>query len=126
MLLDASLSVSKQTLCGFVGVAHRRAPFSQAPAARAMPEPVVAAAYVPSAPGKPDMGNDMGNGQPLGLSQALSANNLSQYEAGLRDLGVTSPSDVQDLVEADCLAIGMKPLEVKRLLRIAGQTVTAV
>eukprot|EP01043_Picozoa_sp_COSAG02_P065667 COSAG02_NODE_9978_length_2057_cov_1.181633_1_plen_87_part_00 len=85
-----------------------------------MPQPVVAAAYVPSAPGKPDMGN----GQPADLSQALSAQNLSQYEGGLRGLGVTSPTDVQDLEEADCLAIGMKPLEAKRLLRIGGQATT--
>jgi hypothetical protein len=96
--------------------------FSQVPAAQAMPQPVVAAAYVPSAPSK----SNMGNGQPVDLSQALASNSLSQYEAGLRGLGVSSPSDVQDLEEADCLAIGMKPLEVKRLLRIAGQTATTV
>ena len=122
MLLGVSLSVSNQTLCGLVGVAHRRAPYSQVPQPQAMPAPVVAEAYVPSAPGKPDMAT----GQPLGLSQALSASNLSQYEAELRGLGVSSLSDAQDLEEADCLAIGMKPLEIKRLLRLAGQTVTAV
>ena len=87
-----------------------------------MPQPVVAAAYVPSAPDKPNMGNR----QPVDLSQALSASHLSQYEDGLRSLGVTSPSDLQDLEEADCLEIGMKPLEVKRLLRIPGQMATAV
>jgi hypothetical protein len=101
---------------------YAQPPVSQVPAAQAMPQPVVAAAYVPPTLGKPDVGN----GQPIDLSQVLSANSLSQYEDGLRGLGVTSPSEVQDLEEADCLAIGMKPLEVKRLLRIAGQTATTV
>ncbi len=100
-----------------------------------MAQPVVAAAYThevenpaatamvaPSAPSKPDMGN----GQPVGLSQLLSANNLSQYEAALRDLGVVSSADLQDLEAADCVSIGMKPLEVKRMQRMAGQTATTV
>ena len=134
-----SSSFSQQTLCGCVCVAHRREGMYAQPSAsqnfapQAMPQPVVAAAYecenpaanatmvVPAA-GK----HDMGNGQPVGLSQALSANNLAQYEDALRALGVVSLTDVQDLEEADCRDMGMKPLEFKRLLRSAGQMATTV
>lgn len=113
-------------------VAHRRADgiyaqpqANQTQQPQAVQPPVVAAAYVPpqiadptavaSAPAKPDMGG----GQPIGLSQALASASLSQYEDGLRGLGVAAPADVQDLEEADCVGIGMKPLEFKRLMRIA-------
>jgi hypothetical protein len=54
-----------------------------------------------------------------GLSETLAANNLSQYEASLRSLGVAAPADVADLGESDCEAFGMKKLEFKRLQRIA-------
>ena len=60
-----------------------------------------------------------GGGKGADLSSALAHVNLSSFEAALRELGVSNPGDVSDLEEADCLALGMKKLEVKRLMRIA-------
>jgi hypothetical protein len=51
------------------------------------------------------------------LSDFLAAENLQQYEDALRDLGATTTLDLQGLTEEDCAEIGMKKLEIKRLLR---------
>lgn len=51
------------------------------------------------------------------LSDFLAAQNLQQYEDALRDLGATATLDLQGLTEEDCAEIGMKKLEIKRLLR---------
>lgn len=60
------------------------------------------------------------------LSTYLAELNLSHYELALRELGVATPSDLVDLQQDDCEAIGMKKLEAKRLLRIASAGATTV
>ena len=52
------------------------------------------------------------------LSEALSAVSLSQHEAALRELGVSATADLQDLEEADLVEIGLKKLEIRRLMRL--------
>jgi hypothetical protein len=51
------------------------------------------------------------------LSDFLAAENLQQYEDALRDLGATATMDLQGLTEEDCVEIGMRKLEIKRLFR---------
>ena len=52
------------------------------------------------------------------LSEALSAASLSQHEAALRELGCSATADLQDLEEADLVEIGLKKLEIRRLMRL--------
>ncbi len=61
-----------------------------------------------------------------GLGEFLNELNLSQYETGLRKLGITDPAHLVDLEAADCEACGMKSLEVKRLMRCVGAGVVAL
>ena len=49
----------------------------------------------------------------------LSAAHLSQYEEGLREMGCVLPDDLRELEEADLMELGMKKIEIKRLLRSA-------
>ena len=58
------------------------------------------------------------------LSAFLMRTNLSQYETALRELGAVEVVHLLDLDQADCEGIGMKPLEARRLLRVAGGTAT--
>lgn len=60
------------------------------------------------------------------LSTFLIAQNLSQYETALRELGAVEVTDLCDLEQADCDRIGMKKLEAKRLQRAAGDAATMV
>lgn len=86
----------------------------------AAPQAVVASAYPPPVASPDPFGKPpMGRAAPVGLSQALAAQNLAHFEAGLRGLGVADSADVVDLKEAACVAIGMKKLEFKRLQRVA-------
>jgi hypothetical protein len=55
------------------------------------------------------------------LTDFLAEARLEQYETALRDLGCAQVADLQDLEEADCMEMGMKKIEVKRLHRIAPQ-----
>ena len=57
------------------------------------------------------------------LTSALAGANLSQYEDALRQYGVNSVEDIQDLQEADCIELGMKKLEAKRMMRLGPETV---
>ena len=57
--------------------------------------------------------------QPQSLSQVLAGGNLSHHEAALRELGCAEPADLKDLEEADLMELGMKPIELKRLVRSA-------
>jgi hypothetical protein len=57
------------------------------------------------------------------ITEYLKCARLAQYEDALRTLGVTTPSELQDLNEADFLGVGMKKVEIKRLMRIVDQTV---
>ena len=102
------------------------------------PEPmVVAAVAADNVMGKPEVPEVYDTAQPsappatspdappaaadaaLDLSTALAQVNLSEYEDALIELGVSAPADLADLEEADCIEIGMKKLEVRRLMRIA-------
>ena len=53
------------------------------------------------------------------LTSTLSSMHLQQYEDALRGLGVVQVADLQDLDEADCMELGMKKLEYRRLQRAA-------
>ena len=55
------------------------------------------------------------------LSAWLESARLSHYEDALRGLGCMVPEDLAELEEADLMEIGMKRIEAKRLLRVAGQ-----
>jgi hypothetical protein len=97
-----------------------QAPQPMMAAVEAQPPPVTAMpvqAYAPPAMDDKNAGAPPGGDQDL--TSALAAVNLAMYEAGLRGLGVSSVGDIVDLEEADCESIGMKKLEVKRLMRIA-------
>jgi hypothetical protein len=58
------------------------------------------------------------------LSAFLMRTNLSQYETALRELGSVEVVHLLDLDQADCEGVGMKPLEARRLLRVASATAT--
>ena len=75
-----------------------------------MATPAVVAAPVPD----PQV-----NAQPKSLSAALADAFLSQYEEALRELGCAFVSDLVDLEEQDMVEIGLKKIEIKRLMRIA-------
>ena len=53
------------------------------------------------------------------LAATLAELRLGQYEDALRGLGVEVAADLQDLEEADCIELGMKKIEIKRLKRSA-------
>ena len=53
------------------------------------------------------------------LSDFLASARLKQYEHALRDLGCTEVADLAHVDEAACIEIGMKKIEIKRLLRTA-------
>eukprot|EP01043_Picozoa_sp_COSAG02_P059762 COSAG02_NODE_7674_length_2900_cov_3.148518_1_plen_371_part_00 len=59
--------------------------------------------------------------EPKDLAVVLQEASLSQYETALRELGAAFGADLVGLEEDDLVEIGMKKLEVKRLLRIAQQ-----
>ena len=58
------------------------------------------------------------------LSALLMRNNLSQYETTLCELGAVQVADLLDLDQAECEGVGMKPVEARRLLRVASATAT--
>ena len=51
------------------------------------------------------------------MEELLHAASLAQYTEALRGLGCVVPEDLSELQEADMMELGMKRLEVKRLLR---------
>jgi hypothetical protein len=53
------------------------------------------------------------------LASVLAAARLSQYEDALRSLGCAEVEDLAELKEAELLELGMKRIEVKRLMRVA-------
>ena len=53
------------------------------------------------------------------LSDFLASARLKQYEHALRDLGCREVADLAHVDEAACIEIGMKKIEIKRLLRTA-------
>ena len=53
------------------------------------------------------------------LTMALKAARLTQYEDALRELGCVAPADLNEVDEEDLTKIGMKKIEVKRLMRFA-------
>ena len=55
------------------------------------------------------------------LGPALAQVNLAQFEHALRELGVSTCADLVDIAESDCIEMGMKKLEVKRLMRLINQ-----
>lgn len=67
---------------------------------------------------------------PQSLSQFLLGLNLAQYDAQLREMGAVDVSDLVDVSEAEFEEMGMKKLEIKRLIRTLaaarGGTVTAL
>ena len=60
------------------------------------------------------------------MSTFLIAQNLSQYETALRELGAVEVTDLCDLEQADCDRIGMKKMEAKRLQQAAGDAAIMV
>lgn len=56
------------------------------------------------------------------LTELLAELKLTQFEAALGELGAAFVSDLADLEEQDLIEIGMKKLEVKRLLRNVAET----
>ena len=56
---------------------------------------------------------------PQSLSEVLAHHKLSHHEAALRELGCALPADLKDVEEPDLMEMGMKPIEAKRLVRIA-------
>jgi hypothetical protein len=53
------------------------------------------------------------------LTSALEGAQLSQFEDALRELGCTETSDLAEVQEEELVALGMKKIEVKRLMRLA-------
>ena len=49
----------------------------------------------------------------------LKAARLSEFEDALRELGCAVPEDLGQLEEGDLVELGMKKIEVKRLMRFA-------
>ncbi len=94
-----------------------QAPMVNPPAAAVYQAPVMAAAI-------PAQAAHMDRATPaVDLTSALANANLSDHEAALRGAGVTRVEDIQDLKEEDCINLGMKKLEAKRLMRLGPQTV---
>ena len=53
------------------------------------------------------------------LTAVLKAARLSEFEDALRELGCAVPEDLGQLEEGDLVELGMKKIEVKRLMRFA-------
>ena len=96
---------------------HRRGGLAQPVAAVENPlasAPVMAAAVQPQP--EPE-GKGAGGPGATSLAQFLAAANLGQYLQALESFGATSVADLQDVSEEDLVQLGLKTLEVKRLLR---------
>ena len=79
-----------------------------------MATPVVAVADAQAAP--------TARPQPKSLSATLADGQLAQYETALRELGAAFASDLAQLEERDLVEIGMKKLEITRLMRLAAES----
>lgn len=77
----------------------------QPPPVIQQPLPVVAAVEAPT------------KGGPQALDQFLEGLNLTQYNLQLRELGALEVVDLADVTEEEFAAMGMKPLEMRRLVR---------
>jgi hypothetical protein len=53
------------------------------------------------------------------LTSALEGAQLSQFEDALRELGCTEATDLAEVQEEELVAMGMKKIEAKRLMRLA-------
>jgi hypothetical protein len=90
-----------------------------------MAQPQQELGYMPPTLQQPDMSRHDGmpapKAAPAGatLAATLAELHLGQYEDALRGLGVAEVADLQDLEEADCMELGMKKIEIKRLKRSA-------
>jgi hypothetical protein len=60
--------------------------------------------------------------QPKSLSATLADGQLAQYETALRELGAAFASDLAHLEERDLVEIGMRKLEITRLMRLAAES----
>ena len=76
--------------------------------------PVMAAAVQPLP--EPE-GKGAGGPGATSLAEFLAAANLGQYLQALEAFGASSVADLQDVSEEDLVQLGLKTLEVKRLLR---------
>ena len=76
--------------------------------------PVMAAAVQPLP--EPE-GKGAGGPGATSLAEFLAAANLGQYQQALEAFGASSVADLQDVSEEDLVQLGLKTLEVKRLLR---------
>eukprot|EP01047_Picozoa_sp_COSAG01_P033046 COSAG01_NODE_2415_length_7736_cov_42.301034_6_plen_1217_part_00 len=51
------------------------------------------------------------------MEELLRTARLAQYTEALRELGCVMPEDLEDLQEAEMIGLGMKKIEIRRLLR---------
>ena len=58
---------------------------------------------------------------PLGLSEALDSARLAKHEDALRELGCEMLQDLQYVEEEDLVKLGLKKIEIIRLMRLASQ-----
>jgi hypothetical protein len=58
--------------------------------------------------------------KPTSLADLLATANLQKYASAFAELGAVEVADLQDVSDEDLTALGMKPLEIKRLRRNAG------
>lgn len=54
------------------------------------------------------------------LPELLATANLSNFESAFVELGAVEVADLQHVLDEDMAALGMKPLEIKRLRRVMG------
>jgi hypothetical protein len=57
----------------------------------------------------------------MDLGAFLVGANLTEHEEGLAALGCTEAGDLHELTDDDCVGVGMKPLEIKRMRRKVGE-----
>eukprot|EP01046_Picozoa_sp_COSAG06_P014967 COSAG06_NODE_944_length_11374_cov_56.333392_3_plen_108_part_00 len=55
----------------------------------------------------------------VALTSALEGAQLSQFEDALWELGCTEATDLAEVQEEELVAMGMKKIEAKRLMRLA-------
>ena len=101
-----------------VAAAQPVAVMAQAQPVAAVENPLASAPVMAAAVQLPEPeGKGAGGPGATSLAEFLAAANLGQYLQALEAFGASSVADLQDVSEEDLVQLGLKTLEVKRLLR---------
>ena len=118
-VIDQSVPAYAQQQQPVVAAAQPVAVTAQAQPVAAVENPLASAPVMAAAvqPLPEPEGKGAGGPGATSLAEFLAAANLGQYLQALEAFGASSVADLQDVSEEDLVQLGLKTLEVKRLLR---------